>query len=83
MQLAEAAPKVDVRMVKCGACGSETEPPEHLDAFDCAFCGTNMVASESSSRKPSAEPIKNAPVGSISVVEIIRSLFSKIRAYYW
>lgn len=42
--LAEAEPQVEVSTVRCGACGSETEPPENLDAFDCAFCGANMVA---------------------------------------
>lgn len=48
--LAEAEPTLDVRMVKCSACGSETEAPENLDAFRCAFCGTSMVSGSISER---------------------------------
>ncbi|MCP3905179.1 MAG: hypothetical protein GY715_16260 [Planctomycetes bacterium] len=49
-------PQVDRSIVKCEACGAETERPENLDAFECAFCGADMLTGEGSVRliKPRA-----------------------------
>jgi len=48
--------QVDLAIVKCGACGAETERPPNLDAFECAFCGADMLTGASSTRliKPRA-----------------------------
>ncbi|MHC5115395.1 MAG: TFIIB-type zinc ribbon-containing protein [Planctomycetota bacterium] len=42
--------QVDVALVKCGACGAETERPPNMDAFECAFCGADMLTAEGSAR---------------------------------
>lgn len=48
--LAAQATTVEIELVKCDACGSETEPPPGLDAFNCAFCGKAIVSPASRTR---------------------------------
>jgi len=40
----------EVALVKCQACAAQIERPEHLDAFDCVFCGISIVAQATSAR---------------------------------
>ncbi len=46
----EAQPEVESRVIKCTACAAEASYPEHAASIECAFCGANIVATETAKR---------------------------------
>ena len=49
-QLVESEETREAETVKCDACGAEVERPEHATAFECPFCGTDIVAQATSKK---------------------------------
>ena len=49
-RLADAEETVESQTYKCNACGAEIEQAEHAAAFACPFCGTDVVATATTTR---------------------------------
>ncbi len=49
-RLADAAPTIEPRTLKCDACGAEFNRREEQTSLACPFCGSNIVATAASAR---------------------------------
>ncbi len=49
--LASAAPMRDAESMVCTACAATVTKPAHVDAMSCPYCGSNIVATGSSTRQ--------------------------------
>jgi predicted RNA-binding Zn-ribbon protein involved in translation (DUF1610 family) len=41
---------VEVDTARCGSCGAEVTRPEHAEAFQCPFCGSDIIAASTNAR---------------------------------
>ncbi|WP_432798039.1 hypothetical protein [Poriferisphaera sp. WC338] len=49
-EIAASEQTVEMEFVRCNGCGARVDRPEHLDAFDCPFCGDHLVVAGEKTR---------------------------------